>query len=214
MRAFAQFQGESVVDGREFLKIRIHLCHHGLAFSNLFSWVLLFANPRLCLFWGLKVHLILFFFFFFFFFFFSRFISNQHFCYVLSVSIFYSKIVLFLLHSLADFSLSTLHLLVGRIFLHYFWTSCLVCIVWPYTGTFLVFFGQYLRFISSSCVVQLVYGYLIEVFSFHWVPVYFNFLCSFACRHSFLICPSMLISYPGFVFLFGFLWGFKNFITN
>ena len=32
--ALIQFQSQSIVDGREFKKNRIHVCHRGLAFSN------------------------------------------------------------------------------------------------------------------------------------------------------------------------------------
>ena len=41
-----QIKSQPLQDGREFFKTRIHVCHHGLAFSNLhFSWMLLSAGP-------------------------------------------------------------------------------------------------------------------------------------------------------------------------
>ena len=47
---------------------------------------------------------------------------------------------------------------------------------------------------------------LIFDFLFHFDTVYFSFFDIFACSCSFYISPSSLISYPYFVFLFGF-WG-------
>ena len=58
----------------------------------------------------------------------SCYLVIQLFCYVLSVSIFYSKIVLFILHSIVDLSLCTFHQPVGRIFVCYFGKFCFVCI--------------------------------------------------------------------------------------
>ena len=59
-------------------------------------------------------------FFYFFFFFFSYYLSFQHFRYVLSISIFYSKIVLLFLLLVAELFPYTFYQLVGRIFLRYF----------------------------------------------------------------------------------------------
>ena len=56
----------------------------------------------------------------------------------------------------------------------------------------------------SKCIVTLVYCWLFLLFSFHWIALYFS--NSYACRN-FNIWNSHLISYPGFVFLFEFLWG-------
>ena len=61
-------------------------------------------------------------------------------------------------------------------------------------------FAKIFWFISSNCILRH-FG----VFPFHWIPVCFNFLSSFACCHSFFICPSILIYHPGFGFLFRFL---------
>ena len=58
---------------------------------------------------------------------------------LLSVPIFYSKIVLLPLHLVIGFSLSILPLLVSRIFFHYFGMSCFVWIAWSCFGIFWVF---------------------------------------------------------------------------
>ena len=86
------------------------------------------------------------------------------------------------LPSVVDLSLCTVYQLVDRIFSCYFGMSSFVCIVWPCLSTFWVFLLFLIFwFISSSCIVRLVCGCLFRVCSFHWVPVCFTSLCSFAC---------------------------------
>ena len=170
----------------------------GLAFSNLvFSWVLLLASPGVCSFWGLLQVLQ---------FFFSYCLSIHLFCYDLFFSIFYSKIVLFLLPLVVNLSLFTLPQSIGRIFFHNFWIPHFIYIAWSCPGTFLVF-CQYLLLYFFQLYCQTCQCLSFGCLFFCWVPVYFTFLSTFTCCHSFIICSSCLISHWDFVFLFVFLWG-------
>ena len=85
-----------------------------------FSWVLLFALLGLY-----QIVLILS----------SCYLSLQHFDSVLSVSRFYSWIVL---HPVGNLPMGRSHQLVDRIFFHYFRTFCFVSIAWTCLGTFWV----------------------------------------------------------------------------
>ena len=130
-------------------KTRIYRCHHSRAFSNfVFSGVLLFVSlgsPQ-----GLWVLQMLS----------PSYLSFSHSHYILSFSIFCSKIVLLLLPPVADLSLYTLYQPVGGIFFGYFKMSSFDCIVWTCQGTFWVFlfFANIFWFISSICIVRLVCG--------------------------------------------------------
>ena len=99
--------------------------------------------------------------------------------------------------------LCPLHKNVGRIFFLYFEMSRFVWISWLRFDTKRVFFlfRQYLP------VVLSYWSEVIFLWSFLsiYVLVLFALPCSFACYCSFFICPSSLISYPDFEFLFGFL---------
>ena len=111
------------------LKTRIYICCHGLEFSN--------------------VHLKPFFEFSF-----SSYLFNQHFYYVLSFSMFYSKI-LFLLPPVADFCLCSLRQPVGKIFFRYFGMSCFLFIPIVLSDLYVVFFlGTFL--FEASLFVLLV----------------------------------------------------------
>ena len=79
----------------------------------------------------------------------------------------------------------------------------LYCLILSYLLT-LSSFTNIFWLISSSCIGSLVCCCFL-VFLLHCVFVYFPRLYTFACFHSFFICPSSLISHPRFVFLFGFL---------
>ena len=128
----------------------------------------------------------------------SCYLSSQHFHYVLSFSIFYSKIILFLFLPVVNLPLYTLHQSVSWIIFHYIGISCFVGIVWTCSTSFWVFL------LSSIFIFAVLLSDLFVVIwsgglFFRWVPVCFTFL------NSFYICPSRLISHSEFVFLFGFL---------
>ena len=68
-----------------------------------------------------------------------------------------------------------------------------------------LFFRQYSCLISSSCIVRFICCFFLSFF-----PKYFHvfsILTLFACCRNFFFCPSSLISYSGFLFLFEFLCG-------
>ena len=125
---------------------------------------------------------------------------------ILSFLIVYSKIVLFLLPLVADLFLYTLHLPLGRILFWYFRMSCFVCTVWPCPATFKIFLLLPI-FLDLFPLVELSDLTIIEFLGtfisigFLYVSL---FLSGFSCCRRFFICPSSLISHPGFVFLFGF----------
>ena len=106
---------------------------------------------------------------------FAYYSSIRFFLYVLSASIFYSKIVWFPLHSVL-LSLSILNRFLSRSF-----------------------------FRSSSYIVELVCCCLFLVFLFQFILEYIYVLRIFAYCRSCFICFCSLISHSGFVFLFGFL---------
>ena len=70
---------------------------------------------------------------------FSYCLSIRPFCYVLLVSIFYSRIVQLLLHPVVGMCLCHLPQLVGRIFFHYFGMFCFVCIALTFVDVILIF---------------------------------------------------------------------------
>ena len=172
------------MDGREIFITRVHVFYRELAFSNLvFSWVLLFVSPEVCSPRGVLRIL------------FSYYSSNHHFCYVLSVPEFYFKIVLvflFCIRLLICPCAITTNLFEEFFFIIFKSLFCLYC---------LTLSRNLVSPISSDLFL------LAEIFSFWWVPVRFIFFCNFACCHRFFICLSILNSYPGFVYLFGLLWG-------
>ena len=67
---------------------------------------------------------------------FPCYLSIQPFCYVLFITIFYSKIVLLPLHQVVCMSSCILLLVVGRILFIYFGLSCFNCITWSCLGIF------------------------------------------------------------------------------
>ena len=109
--------------------------------------------------------------------------------------IFYSKIVLLLLHLVVDLYLCTIHRLFGRtlqilegpvlfVFLDTLILPSLANIFW---------------FKSCTCEAYLQFSN-----GDFFIPLGFIFLRSFACCRSFFICPLIFISHPVFIFLFGF----------
>ena len=89
----------------------------------------------------------------------------------------------------------------------FFFSNILICFFCSALTRYLLFlpsFAKIFWFLKSSRIVRL----LVTLFFssqpiFLCVCVFFFF--SFACRHNFLTCPSLLISHTGFVFLFRFL---------
>ena len=69
---------------------------------------------------------------------------------VISFSIFYSKIILFLLHLVVGFSLCNLH----RLFIRYFAKSCFVCTAWPCPDIFWVSLHLPISFELSQVVLS------------------------------------------------------------
>ena len=105
---------------------------------------------------------------------FSLYWSIHYFCNVVSVSIFYFKIVsFFLLHPDVDFSLCHLHQLIGRIFFRWFRKTCFVCIAWTYTGIFWISFLSPISFYLFLLVVLSDLSIVVfwRVFSFCPFPV-------------------------------------------
>ena len=134
------------------------------------SWVFLLASPCLCLPQDLfQVNAILFLYH----------LSILSSCFVLSVPIFYTKIVLHPLHPVADLSSCILHLLVDRIFLRYFETFCFVCIDW----------------VSLLSPIS---------FDLSLIVLLSDLFCFFHLYISLRVFPSLVLSHPGFAFLFGF----------
>ena len=191
--AFTQLQSSSVMDGYEFLKpesmnILIDLCFPVWYFIECCSlWVSVF------------VHLGAFFESLFF----LCYLSFQHFRYVISVSIIYSKNVFFL-YPVVDLSLCFLLQLGSRTFFRYFERSCFVYIVWSCPIIFWVSFLSPNIFLIVFVVINLVCSFLLV----------FSFQCTFAC-FSFLNVFRWLtqlhylsfISHPDFGVLFKFLRG-------
>ena len=73
--------------------------------------------------------------------------------FVMSVTIFYFKIVLLLLQPIVELSSCILHQLEGRIFFRYFETFCFVCFVWACLGIYNV---SFLLPISFDLLLQVV----------------------------------------------------------
>ena len=137
---------------------------------------------------------------------FSCYLSIWPFCYVHSVPIFYSKIILFPLHPVVDLSLwILLQQLVRWIFFCYFSRSWFVCIASPCSNIFWVFL---LSSISFDLCLPIVLSDLPFIGLFPPLcHCLFFFPKSF--RLLFFICFCNLISHPGLVFLFGFLWRYE-----
>ena len=124
------------------------------------------------------------------------------FYFVLSVPIFYSEIVFFHLHVVADVSSCILHLFVGKIFFHYFWIICwsLCCLCrflllklnlsllflwclqvvvsmhWSYLQCYLFLY-------LSSLLVHLIFCFVIFFFHLH----FFYHVCRANLLHSLII---------------------------
>ena len=170
---------------------RIHLCHHGLAFSNsVFSWVL----------FPVYIH------------FMASIVSSyffiwsiyRPFCWVFLYSIFYSKLFCFLciqslvwtrafatyLYEWYSFVISELSALFFVFFLY----------------PFPVYFLSFANFFESS--LQITLSDLSAVFFFCFSFQHnSSFLIILTFHQSSFACPSCLNSNPGFLFLFGFTSG-------
>ena len=127
---------------------------------------------------------------------FSCYLSIQYFHYVLSVSIFHFKIVLFLL--VVDLSLFTLYRLVEFSFVilkypvlsffFFFFFFCPVPVPFEFS-----FFHQYLLIYFYQLYYQIFLQLFLKIFSTYWFLACFTSLRSFACCHSFLIRHSIFI---------------------
>ena len=91
---------------------------------------------------------------------FPRCLYIRHFCYDLSIAIFCSKIFLPLSHAVVDMTSPILRLIVVRIFLRCFGTSCFIYIVWSYLGIFLVFL------LSRVFLVGYLYNHFVLIWEF------------------------------------------------
>ena len=81
-----------------------------------------------------------------------------------SVSPFYFKIVLFLLHPVVYLSLSILHRLVGRSLFRYFGMTFLFLLFDPIPNMFNVLsFANIFWFISPCCIVRLICGLILAI---------------------------------------------------
>ena len=126
---------------------------------------------------------------------FSIFLSIRPLCYVLSVSIFYSKIILLPLHPLVGLSSCILHLLVGIIFFRNFGISCFICIVWRCISIFWAFFLSPIYFdLFFLIVLSNLSAVLFWSFHPNMSRCIFPSLGIFAYCRSFLTCPFSLIS--------------------
>ena len=76
-----------------------------------------------------------------------------------------------------------------------------------------IFFTQSWNILNilSIFIVPVVF---LGSFSFRWSSVCFLFLSNFVSCRCFFICPSSIISHPGFVILFGFFGESTYFITD
>ena len=138
---------------------------------------------------------------------FPYFSSIRLLCYVLFVTKFCSKIVLFPCHLVVGMTACNPPLLAGWILFRCFEISCLVCIVLSYLDIFIVFF--LLLIPSSSGIV--IFTCVAFSFQSQRVPAFFLCFIIFACCRRFLICVSSRISQPGFEFLLVFFFFFVFF---
>ena len=137
---------------------------------------------------------------------FSFYLSIRSFYYVLSVTMFYSKIVLFLLHQVIGMYSCILNLLRGRIFLHYFGMFVLVdSIMVSFNFSF---FSNNFKFISSSYIVQLVFCFVF-IFLSQYILACFSFLSTSTCGCNFFTCSSSLIVH----FCLGSFWRYQFYHT-
>ena len=115
----------------------------------------------------------------------------RHFGYVLSVLIFHSKIVLFLLHPVFDLLLCILLRHVNWTYFRYFGRSWFLCVALPCP---VLFWASILSPISFDLflLVTLYFSVVILVCTSHYGLVCFPFPVSFACSRNFR-CPSSLI---------------------
>ena len=138
---------------------------------------------------------------------FFMFWSIHYFCYGLPIFIFYSKIVLFILHPcaiitnmLVEYSLIILERPVSFVLLD--------TVPVPFESSFFKIFW----FIYFNWVVRLVCSCLLGFSSFHWVLVCHTFLSTFTCcqRVFFLFCFvfCVLWFWLGFFFFFVLLSSF------
>ena len=170
-----------IVWNRAIFETRTHACHHGLAFSNsILYWVLFRAIPGVFPsqvdFQILVFHL--------------NFIYSIGLCYILSVQMFYSKIIFLHLLSVVCLSSSFLHLLVGRIFFWYFEITSFVCFVRIVLS---IVWVSLLTPPSPQVILSDTFVFF-SVFSFKHILAYFSFLSIFVYRSSFFTCSSSLIS--------------------
>ena len=161
----------------ENFKTKIFVSHRPWAYSTLlFSYVLSLPMPSLYFSRSLlKVLLITF----------HVIYSIQQFCYVISVSIFYSKYILFLLQPVVDLSYH-LHQLVGRILFRFLGMFCFKCSTLSRHLLSLPSFANIFWLISSSsCDVRVIcdclFGDLFISFGFYafYLPKQFYLLSKF-----------------------------------
>ena len=135
--------------------------------------------------------------------FFPCYLSIWHFCYVLPVPVFFSKIVLLPLHPIIGLSWCFLLEIVGKIFFRYFEMSYFVYIAGLCLG---IFKFSFLSPVSYDLYPQILLFDLAAVLALSFFLVPFPFLIIFHCCRNFFIWVPNLISHPGFEFLFVFLW--------
>ena len=116
---------------------------------------------------------------------FFPYVTIQCFCYVISVPISCSKIVLLPLHPVVDLPACILCRHVSRNFFRYFGRSCFNWNAWLCLGIFLVScFVYFLWFNSFNCTVR----FLFRCFCF------LGFFCSFHSTVSLWVFPSFVLS--------------------
>ena len=133
------------------------------------------------------------------------------FCYIISVPIFCSKIVLLPLQLVVGMYSYAHHQLDGWFRFHYFGMFCFVSIVWLCLSNFFSppSFARAFSFNSSSCIACFTCFVVFLFLSLH-IPAFFHFLIILACCR-FLIDDSTLISHPGFEFQLMFFFGEHRF---
>ena len=183
------------MDGHEFFKTKIYICHHSLVFScSIFLSIALRESRCMSI---SKPSL-------------SPCNSFFYVIYQFALSVmsflfpdFTPKLFCFLcIQLLVCFSCILLQL-------HYFGRSYFVCVVWPCSSIFRVFLLSLILFylFCQDLLSDLSTVFFSSFYPNIWLCVFFFFLSTFLCCHSFFICSSSLISYPSFVFLFVFPWG-------
>ena len=147
--------------------------------------------------------------------FFSCYLPIRSFCYIISVPIFYSKLLCFLwlqwFICLCTFSIN----LFVEFSLVILMSPVLFLLLSPFSVSFNIsFFVNIFWVIFPRCKVRLVCSFVL-VFSSQHILVCFSFLDSFVSCRNFFIYLFSVISHPGFVYLFGFFFfGNTDYIVN